>query len=126
MQESWSNARHRDRWSRAGHLAARDEALGIRDALLLKGSVAEPTGEAWLLRQVGERAEPEEIRGVVVPAGGARIVQAGKTGRGLGQRAVYVGTEATDRFHGRARDQRGRVRHRHEAEAPQEEDGFSF
>lgn len=126
FQESWSNARHWDRRSRTGYPAPRDEALGIRDAFVLEGGIAEPAGEAWFLRQAGKGAEPAEIHGVAVPAGGARFLQDGEKGGGLGQRAVYVGTEAADRFHGRARDQRGRVRHRHEAEAPQEEDGLSF
>lgn len=126
LQESRSNTRHGARRSRAGYPAARDEALRIRDAFVLEGRVAEPSDEAWVLRQAWKGTEPEEIRGVVVPVGGARIVQDGEERRGLGQRAVYVGTEAADRFHGRARDQRGRVRYRHEAEAPQEEDGFSF
>ncbi|KAG9435295.1 Down syndrome cell adhesion molecule-like protein Dscam2 [Apis mellifera carnica] len=125
-QESRSNGRHGDGRSSAGDTAPRDEALGIRDAFVFEGSVAESAWEAWVLRSAGQRSEPEEVGRVVVPAGGTRIVQNGKEGRGLGQRAVYVGTETADRFHGRARDQRGRVRYRHEAEAPQEEDGFPF
>lgn len=126
LQESRSNARYGDGRSCTGNTTPCDEALGIRDAFVFEGSIAESTVEAWILRSAGERSEPEEVRRVVVPAGGTRIVQNGKEGRGLGQRAVYVGTEAADRFHGRTRDQRSGVRYRHETEAPQEEDGFSF
>lgn len=74
---------------------------------MLARSVAESSGTSWFLRQAGEgAAEHQKVRRVALPPGGAGgHVQNDEEGRRLGQRAVYVGIEATERLHRRPRDQ---------------------
>lgn len=98
--------RRRDRRSHSRYTATGTEAVGVRSAFVLARSVAESSGASWFLRQTGEGAEHQKVRRVALPPGGVGgHVQNDEKGRRLGQRAVYVGIEATERLYGRSRDQ---------------------
>lgn len=98
--------RRRDRRSHSRYTATGAEAIGVRSAFVFARSVAESSGASWFLRQAGEGTEQQEVRRVALPFGGAgRHVQNDEEERRLGQRAVYVGIEATERLHRRSRDQ---------------------